>query len=122
MIIGIGIDTIEIERIEKAIEKASFVQKIFTPKEIMLYHKKGSRTETLAGNFAAKEAISKTLGCGFSSFPPSDIEILRKETNEPYVILHDTAKKIADNLGVAHIFVSISHDKTKAIAFAVAEK
>ena len=63
MIIGIGTDIIEIDRIKAAIERTpSFLNKAFTEKEIELFKAKGMSVETIAGNFAAKEALSKALG------------------------------------------------------------
>lgn len=117
MVIGIGTDIIEIKRVEKAISLKSFLHRYYTPAEIALVEKKGP--STAAGNFAAKEALSKALGTGFSNFFPIDIEVLRDEKGCPYAIFHNEAKKIADSLGVQHIKISISHSKEYAVAFAL---
>ena len=76
MIIGIGNDIIEIERIEKAISKEGFKNKIYTQKELENIQKRGNRTETYAGIFSAKEAISKAIGTGVREFSLTDLEIL----------------------------------------------
>ena len=69
MIIGIGTDIIEIDRIENAINNNKrFLEKVFTIKEIEMFKKRNMRSEIVAGNFAAKEAISKALGTGFRYF------------------------------------------------------
>ena len=74
MILGIGVDIIEIDRIEKAIKKQNkFLEKIFTNKEIEYFQNRKMNIEVIAGNFAAKEAISKALGTGFRGISFLDI-------------------------------------------------
>lgn len=122
MILGIGTDIIEINRIEKAVTKASsFLNKIFTDKERRYFETKNNRAETIAGVFAAKEAVSKALGTGFRSFSPSDIEITPDKLGKPQVCLLGCAKKLGQELGVTAILVSISHCQTYAVAYALAE-
>lgn len=118
MIVGIGTDIVKIDRIKKAVEKDAFKNRCYTRQEIA---SASISVESLAGNFAAKEAVSKALGTGFSCFGLLDIEILHNERGKPYVSLHRGAKKIADELGVCNVHLSISHEKEYAIAFAVAE-
>jgi len=74
MIVGIGNDIIEIERIEKAISKEGFKDKIYTQRELENIEKRGNRTETYAGIFSAKEAISKAIGT-LALYPPSNCAI-----------------------------------------------
>lgn len=121
MIIGIGLDLVEIGRIEKAARISRFYTRNFTPKEIALFESKKYSVQTVAGNFAAKEAVLKCLGCGLFDMPLIDIEILRKESGQPYVVLHGKAKQTADSQGAAVIHLSITHIKTYAAAQAVAE-
>ncbi len=121
MIIGIGNDIIEIERILKAIHRPRFLEKHFTQQEIELYHIRGDRAEILAGNFAVKESVSKVFGTGIRGFGLKDIEVLRDDLGKPYVILHNHAKKISDEIHITHIFVSISHSEKYVVAFAVGE-
>ena len=87
MIIGIGNDIIEIERIEKAILKEGFKNKVYTERELENILKRGNRVETYAGIFSAKEAISKAIGTGVRNFALTDLEILNDELNKPYVII-----------------------------------
>lgn len=120
MIIGIGTDIIEIDRIEKAINKnKGFINKVFTVNEINMFKEKNMRSEVIAGNFAAKEAISKAIGTGFRGFSFIDIEVLRDELGKPIVYL----SKNMDNIIKRgyRINISISHDRTSAIAFAILE-
>lgn len=121
MILGIGTDIIEIDRIEKAIQKERFLKRYFTPSEILLYQEKGNKPQTIAGNFAAKEAIAKAMGTGFLSFSPIDIEILRDEKGAPFVNIYNKCKKTCESLGIHTIHISISHNKHHATAFAVLE-
>lgn len=122
MIIGIGTDVIEIERIENAIQKTgNFFNKIYTEREQAYYRENHKRVETLAGLFAAKEAVSKALGTGFRSFSAKDIEILPNELGKPEVHLYGEAKMLAKSLGICKVHVSISHCKAYATSFAVAE-
>jgi holo-[acyl-carrier protein] synthase len=121
MIIGIGTDIIEISRIEKVIKRTSgFIEKTFTYNEIEYFKTKGLKGNVIAGNFAAKEAISKALGTGFRGFGLKDIEVLRNELGKPVVKLSDRIYKLLD-IKEFKIHVSISHSKENAIAYAVME-
>lgn len=118
MILGVGIDMIEIARVEKACKKDAFLKRCYTEAEIQnLRHNPAS----LAGNFAVKEAVAKVFGTGFRGFGPDSIEVLRDELGRPYVNLYKGAKEKADELGIARIHVSISNTKETAIAVAVGE-
>jgi holo-[acyl-carrier protein] synthase len=120
MIIGIGTDIIEIERIKKTAENKSFLRKIFTEGELNTFH--GKNYETLAGNFAAKEALAKALGTGFKGCAPNEINVLRKPDGKPYIVLDGNTRKIWEESGAGNIFVTISHCKQYATATVVIEK
>lgn len=117
MVLGIGTDIIEIKRISDAIKNIRFLNKYFTPNEILLFEKKG--VQSIAANFAVKESISKALGTGFVDFMPIDIEVLRDNTNKPFVNLYNGAKTTANNRKVTDIQISISHCKEYAVAFVI---
>ena len=122
MIIGIGTDIIEIDRIEKVISQTKlFFDKVYTANEQDYYKTKHKHVETLAGFFAAKEAVSKALGTGFRNFSMRDIEIVPNHLGKPEVYLYGNAKKLSNEMGIGIIHISISHCKTYATAFAVAE-
>lgn len=124
MIVGIGTDIIEIERIKRAVERTSrFVDKLLTPRERENI-KGGNKSAyaSIAGIFAAKEAMSKALGTGFVSFEMVDIEILKDQKGKPFVKLYNGAKIRADELGIQQIHVTISHCNTYATAFVIIEK
>jgi len=119
-VFGIGTDIIEIDRFMKNGEPLSdhFMARCFTARE--REHLKTRRLENTAGFFAAKEAVAKALGTGFTGFWPSAIEICHHKTGKPEVILHGDAAKIAEAAGIISIEISISHCKTLAVAMAVA--
>lgn len=122
MIKGIGTDIIEIERIKKAFERTPhFLGKVFTPNEEIYFQKINFRAESIAGNFAAKEAVSKALGTGFRTFAPKDIEIVRDALGKPLVQLYNGAEAIKKARNISQIHLSISHCKIYAIAFATLE-
>ena len=121
MIIGIGTDIIEINRIEKVMMRtSSFIEKSFTSTEIEYFKLNGLKGNVIAGNFAAKEAISKALGTGFRGFGLQDIEVLRDELGKPVVNLSNKIYMLLD-IKEFNIHVSISHSKENAIAYAVME-
>jgi len=122
MIIGIGTDIVEISRIEKIMNRtSSFIEKSFTHNEIEYFKSKGLKGNIVAGNFAAKEAISKAIGTGFRGFGLKDIEVLRDELGKPIVNLSDKIYKLV-NIKEFNIYISISHSKENAIAYAVMEE
>lgn len=120
MIIGIGTDIIEIDRINKAvINTKGFLNKTFTEKEMELFSEKKMRAQTIAGNFAAKEAFVKALGIGMRGITFKDIEVLRDELGKPYINLSD---KVAEKYSLEfNVLVSISHNKESAISFVILE-
>ncbi len=118
MIIGIGIDLIEIERIKKACAKEAFLLRSFTSAEIECI---GGRAERAAGNFAVKEAVSKAMGTGFRGMSLNEIEVLRDDLGKPFVRLYGRAGAKAEALGIARWHVSISNTKTLAMAYVIGE-
>ena len=120
MIVGIGNDIIEIERIEKAISKEGFKNKIYTQRELKNIEKRGNRTETYAGIFSAKEAISKAIGTGVREFSLTDLEILNDDLGKPYVVVSEKLDKIIKSKKEDYqIEISISHSKKYVIAIAI---
>lgn len=120
-ILDIGVDIIEIYRIKELIDKNNrFLEKVFTVKEIEYFESKGLRAETIAGNFAAKEAISKSIGTGIRKFNLKDIEVLRNDLGKPIVKTYNNFNQICIDYNISEIKVSISHCKDYAIANAIA--
>lgn len=118
MITGIGTDLVEIARVQKAIGRSAFLEKVYTERERELI---AVRPVRAAGNFAAKEAVAKALGCGFAGIAPREIEVLREESGMPYVVLHGRAKEKAEKAGVTRIQISISDTAEYAQCYAVCE-
>lgn len=119
MILRSGIDILEICRLDEinpAIRER-FITRVYTPEEIA---QAKNHTDTLTGLFSAKEAVSKALGTGIGAVHWQDIEILHLPSGQPVVRLHGQAKIVADQLGLTTWSVSISHDRDRVVAMAVA--
>jgi holo-[acyl-carrier protein] synthase len=109
----LGVDIIEISRIEDAIARwgESFLDRIFTPAEKEKYR---NRPESLAARFAAKEAVIKALGCNEIIY--RDIEVVSEQSGRPRLKLLGRAQAFADELGITDLAVSLSHSRDYAIA------
>ena len=118
---GIGIDIIRIERIDETLTRwgRQFEERVFTDKEIQRSYclRKKARLAYLAGRFAAKEAIFKSMGGGISW---RDIEILAKKSGRPYLANNKRTKEALDKKNIRRVLVSISHDNNYAVAQAMA--
>ncbi len=125
MIIGTGVDIIEIERIKKILSKHQnrFLQKILSEEEIEYCTKKASTAQHIAGKFAAKESVMKVLGTGWAhGVEWKDVVIAPLHSNgRPEVTLSGKAAQYAKKLGIRKIYLSISHSDHYAVAFAVGE-
>ena len=124
MILGIGIDIIEVARVQASYERFGdrFLNRILLPDEIAycLTHK--APGPFLAARFAAKEAISKAFGTGIGAqLGWHDIEIRRKESGEPYVVLLDKGERLLKERNARAVLVSLSHTATYAAATAILE-
>lgn len=121
---GIGTDIIECERIQRMLDRHGdhFVRRVFTEQEIRYCSDRKSSDQHFAGRWAAKEAILKALGTGWiAGIAWTDVEILNEPGGRPMVRLHGGALKTAEEKGITEILISISHCKSHATAFAVAE-
>ena len=116
----IGIDIIEITRIEKAIVRWGdrFLHRIYTEAELKLSHQKPS---SLAARFASKEAVMKLLGTGKKGVGWRDIETLSEPSGKPLVHLYGKARARADSLGIDELAISLSHSREYAIALVTGE-
>lgn len=114
----LGIDIIKVDRIRASLERfgARFTNRVLTPAEQRYVR---DRPETMAGRWAAKEAVSKVLGLGVRGIGWRDIEIERLPTGQPAVRLHGRAAARAAQLGMGRIAVTISHEADYAVAMAV---
>ncbi len=116
----IGIDIIEIARIEKVIARwgEGFLYRIYTESELKLCHKKPS---FLAARFAGKEAVIKAIGTQTKGIGWREIEILAEPSGKPLVHLYGKAQNQADSLGLSKFAISLSHSKEYAVAFVIGE-
>jgi holo-[acyl-carrier protein] synthase len=122
-ILAHGIDLVDFPRIEDMVKrhKDRFIERVFTSAEQAYAKANRNNIEKLAGRFAAKEAVLKLLGTGWrGKIAWTDIEVVNTAAGQPQVKLTGEVKKIADNLGITQISVSITHTANFAIASAVA--
>lgn len=125
MIVGIGIDVVQIIRIERLIKKwgSKFTKRVFSQNEIKYSETHLKSEQHFAANFAVKESFVKALGTGFKSdLRIRDIEVLRDKAGKPYINLFGKAKQKIAELGVNRIHTSISHDGEYSIALVILER
>ncbi len=124
MIVGLGVDIAEINRIEAAIGRHGrhFVERIFTPDEIAYCERKRNKWERYAARFAAKEAAFKALGTGWRrGVRWRDVEVMNLPSGQPTLALTGEAEKFARRLGVNHIAVSLTHSDQFVLAQVIFE-
>ena len=124
MILGTGIDIIEVARIASSFEKFGerFVNRILLPDEIAYCLSHRNPAPFLAARFAAKEAVSKAFGTGIGAqLGWQDMEIRRMESGEPFVVLHGKGKVLFEARGAKQLRVSLSHTQNYAAATAILE-
>ena len=123
MILGIGIDLADIEKIGESVKSEAFRRKVFTPDEITLCEAVASSAEHYAGKFAAKEACMKALGCGIRhEVWFTQIEVLNAASGAPYIQFSGEAARLFNEMGAAKIHVSISHADGMAVAMVILEQ
>jgi holo-[acyl-carrier protein] synthase len=124
LIIGLGVDIAEVPRIQAAIEGRGqrFLDRVFTPNEIAYCERFKNKFERYAGRFAAKEAAMKALGTGWRrGIRWVDLEVVREQSGRPTIALAGEAAKIAAQLGVKRISLSITHTESEALAQVIFE-
>ncbi|MFY9935494.1 MAG: holo-ACP synthase [Silvibacterium sp.] len=119
MLVGTGIDIIEIDRIAQSIARFGmrFLTRVFTPEEIAYCQRKKNSAESFAARFAAKEAAAKALGTGIHhGVTWKELEVRREPGHRPNLYFTGRAGEIAAQLGVRHISLSLTHGTTSAMA------
>lgn len=122
MIVGIGMDLIEVDRVGQVVERFGerFLRRIYHPRE--LEQSRGRRVEYLAARFAVKEALMKALGTGFGAGVRwVEAEVQNLPSGQPILLLHGRAAEVAGQLGADRSFVSITHTGGHAAAVVVLE-
>ena len=119
MIVGIGIDIEDVDRVKEAIERHGdrFIERVFTPGEVAYVKSKANKWERYAARFAAKEAAMKAIGSGWDlGVGWRDVEVVNEPNGCPTLVLHRRAKEIADSKGCTRTWVSLSHTRKQAVA------
>jgi holo-[acyl-carrier protein] synthase len=120
--LGIGTDICEVQRFDRLKENRSFLERIYSEKEIKYCGNRKASSQCFAARFAAKEAFAKALGTGIrKGIHLKEIEIENDELGKPFINLSGETKDTFEKLGCRSIHISISHEKTMAIAMVVIE-
>jgi len=123
MIAGLGLDLCEISRMEKLLQDGRFLARFFSLEEQEYIQSKGkTAAQTMAGIFAAKEALAKALGTGIVSGELKDICVLHDANGAPYYALGGSYAALARQRGMDSLFLSITHEAGVAAAVCIAEK
>lgn len=122
MIVGVGCDIIEIERIARAIKSESFIRRVFTAEEAAYCQRRGQQAAaSFAARFAAKEAVLKALGTGLREGSLQEIAVDNDGLGKPLVQLSGHFAMMAKQLGVKNIQISLSHSRELATAYVIME-
>lgn len=124
MIVGIGIDIVEIDRIERALRgSASMASKVFTEEERAYCEQRKKKNQHFAGRFAAKEAALKALGTGWQEgIRWKDVEVVADEKGKPELRFYRRASEIFSQMGATAALVTITHAESYALAMVILEK
>ena len=119
-ILGIGVDLVEVARIEQLLQRRkTFVPRVFAPEEIAYCERQGNRAECYAARWAAREACRKALG-GIKDMRWHDVRVARAPSGAPSLVMEGSSRERARSLGVSDVMVALSHERRMAAAFCVA--
>jgi len=122
MIIGIGIDLVDIERFRTSLARTPTMRtRLFTEVELDYVAAKSDPVPSLAARFAAREAVMKSLGLGLGAFGFHEVWVERADSGEPSLAITGRALQLADSAGVRHWHLSLTHSASTAGAYVVAE-
>ncbi len=121
MITGIGVDLVENRRLLPWLSQPQLLERYFTTHEIKDVQTSAHPEASLAARFAAKEAFGKALGSGLRGLPLRDIEVQRGADGKPFLVLAGKAAEVLKRQKIAHVHLSLSHEKEYAVAFVVME-
>jgi len=123
MIIGVGIDIVEIKRMERWLENPKLLERFFHSEEITFaFARNKGAALTLSARFAAKEAFGKALGTGLAEISLKDIMVINRENGKPDLILFGTALQAFEKSCANRVHISLSHERENAIAMIVLER
>jgi holo-[acyl-carrier protein] synthase len=123
-IIGIGTDIVECLRIAQMIERHGelFITRVYTPHEIEYCRRRKAATQHFAGRWAAKEAVLKALGTGWRrGISWRDVEVFNEPGGQPTIRMRGGAQDVVERLGITEMLISISHCRSHATAYALAQ-
>ena len=121
MIVGIGVDAVEIDRFRRSLERTpSMKTRLFTQEELEYVEPHDDPSASLAARFAAREAVMKAMGVGLGAFEFHDVWVQRADSGRPTLAVTGRAEQIANDLGVTDWHLSITHTDTTAIAYVIA--
>ena len=121
MIVGIGVDAVEIDRFRRSLERTpSMKSRIFTSEELEYVEPHDDPTASLAARFAAREAVMKAMGVGLGAFEFHDVWVQRADSGRPTLAVTGRAQQIANELGITDWHLSITHTDSTAIAYVIA--
>lgn len=122
MVIGIGCDLAEVNRIKKALGQSGFAARVFTEREQACCNGRGVQAyQSYAARFAAKEAFVKAIGTGLRGGRLTEIEVINDDLGRPQLVLHGYFKDYAAGLGAERIHLTLSHTKELAMAQVILE-
>ncbi len=122
MIIGIGVDAVEVDRMRTILARTPTFRERFTDGERADAEQRHDPSERYAARFAAKEAVMKALGVGLGAFGFHDVETITAPSGAPSLVLRGPARELADAAGVTHWHLTLTHTAATAIAMVVAER
>lgn len=122
MILGIGLDVVNVERLKKWKETPKILPRFFHHEELATARQRGDmEMHSLAARFAAKEAFGKALGTGLKGFSLSEISVINDKLGKPFMYLYGKAKKAFEEFGGKKIFISLTHEHDYALANIIIE-
>ena len=123
MITGIGIDVVQVKRMEKWRKTRGLLERYFHDEELSTAISRGNAADmALAARFAAKEAFGKALGTGFSRMALKDIMVINTSNGRPEIRVFETAKKALEESGANKVHISLTHESDNAIAVVILER
>lgn len=123
MILGIGVDLIQVARMDHWVSQEGLIERFFHPNEIADAHRRGAKgmAASLAVRYAAKEALGKALGTGLKHFMLRDVQVVNDPHGKPEILLHGRAKQTFEAFGGTRIHLSLTHELDNAVAMVVIE-
>jgi holo-[acyl-carrier protein] synthase len=123
MITGVGIDTVDVKRIDKWCTDSGLLERYFHPDEITSVISRGKNASmSLAARFAAKEAFGKALGTGLANITLKDIMVINRYNGKPEIQVFGSALKALDASGANRVHISLTHERDNAIAMIILER